>query len=64
MEDQLPLAKSRSERRLVILIEARRAERIIKLHWLRCQEAAVYRFLQGIRAEVRELKHELHRIDD
>jgi hypothetical protein len=58
------LGKNHSERRLAILIEARRAERIIKLHWLRHQAISVRGFLAELNREVRVLKRELERIDD
>jgi hypothetical protein len=46
-------------KRLALVLEARRAERIIKLHWLRQRQAEVRRFLVELNAEVVALKKEL-----
>jgi hypothetical protein len=50
---------SAAERRVVMLIEGRRSERIIKLHWLTQQRVAVRKFLDRLGAEVAALRAEL-----
>lgn len=49
------------ENRLALLVEGRRSERIIKLHWLARRRDEVRRFLREVSAEVRALELELRR---
>jgi len=47
------------ERQLALLIEGRRAERIIKLWWLAQRHKQVCRFLRELTVELRALRREL-----